>query len=269
MGFDWFTFVAQLVNFGLLLLLLRLFLYKPVLNVMEQRQRQLTKAWEDVRTAEAAARAEAAELGATRQALESERRNRLMQVEEEANALRRRRLEEAELEATEERARQAARLEAERQALVAGLVRQGGRVIAAELESALRELADSQLDEQAARLFARRLTELPEEQAALLRDPSATPVITTALAPSAAVRELLTQAVQQVTGVGTEPEFRTDEGLLFGAALTVGPLRVEASGQRRLAALSAAFESALTGPAAAGAPTEPADTAQARTERDA
>ena len=86
MGFDWFTFVAQLVNFALLLLLLRLFLYRPVLNLMEQRQEQLDRAWQDARGAEAAAREEAQRLASARAALEGERRTRLEQVEKEAAA---------------------------------------------------------------------------------------------------------------------------------------------------------------------------------------
>ena len=42
MAFDWFAFSAQLLNFVLLLVLLRVFLYRPVLSIMDQRAKQLT-----------------------------------------------------------------------------------------------------------------------------------------------------------------------------------------------------------------------------------
>jgi F-type H+-transporting ATPase subunit b len=38
---DWFTIVAQIVNFLILVLLLRKFLYKPILNVMREREERI------------------------------------------------------------------------------------------------------------------------------------------------------------------------------------------------------------------------------------
>lgn len=252
MGFDWFTFVAQLVNFGLLLLLLRLFLYRPVLNLMEQRQKQLSQAWEDARAAEANAEAEGARLAAALAELEGERRKRLAQVEEEAAALKTKRKHEAQVEAEEERRRQAARFQSERQALVSRLLDKGASVLVSELNDALRELADSDLEEQSARLFARDLASLPPDQLQRLRGSEERPVVTTAFQPVPKTRELLTAAVAEATGSSATPDFQLDPSLLFGAALTVGPVRVEASGRRRLANLGTAFEAALDQPLTVG-----------------
>jgi len=251
-GFDWFTFVAQLVNFGLLLLLLRLFLYRPVLDLMEQRQEQLSQAWEDAHAAEANAEAEAARLAAVRAELEGERRKRLAQVEEEAASLRARRQTEARAEAEEERRRQAARFLSERDALVNRLLDKGASVLVSELDAALSELADSDLEEQSTRLFARGLANLPPDQVERLRGSTGKPVVTTAFEPSAEMREHLEVAVAAATGSSAKPEFELDPGLLFGAALTVGPVRVEASGRRRLTNLGTAFEAALDQPLSGG-----------------
>lgn len=245
MGFDWFTFVAQLVNFALLLLLLRLFLYRPVLNLMEQRQEQLDGAWEEARTAEAAAREEAERLAATRAELEGARRRRLEQVEKEAASLREKRWREAELEAEHEHQRRAARFQSERGALVNELLVEGASVLVKELNDSLKELADADLEEQAARLFTERLADLGPAERAQLREASGAPVVTTAFEPSPGTRELLTEAVRSVAGPAATPTFEVEPELLFGAALTVGPVRVEASGRRRLANLASAFEAAL------------------------
>ncbi len=245
MGFDWFTFVAQLVNFALLLLLLRLFLYRPVLDLMDKRQEQLDSAWGEVRTAESAARAEAEQLAATRAELEGERRRRLEQVETEAASLREKRLQEAEVEAEHERQRRAARFASERGALVNELLTEGAGVLVAELTDSLKELADADLEERAARLFTERLASLTPEESAELRAASGTPVVTTAFEPSASTRALLSGAVRSATGTPAAPTFEVDTGLLFGVALTAGPVRVEASGRRRVANLAAAFDTAL------------------------
>ena len=245
MGFDWFTFVAQLVNFALLLLLLRLFLYRPVLNLMEQRQEQLDRAWQDARGAEAAAREEAQRLASARTALEGERRTRLEQVEKEAAGLRERRLQEAEREAARARERHAARFESERAALVNDLLKEGAGVLVAELSDSLKELANAELEEQAVGRFAELLATLAPEELAQLREARGTPVVTTAFEPTREARERLAAAVRTATGSAAPPTFEVDPDLLFGAALTVGPVRVETSGRRRRANLAAAFAAAL------------------------
>lgn len=245
MSFDWFTFVAQLVNFGLLLLLLRIFLYRPVLNLMEERQQRLSRAWDDAREAEEQARAEAERLAAVRAELEDTRRERLQEVEAEAAELRSMRLAEAAAAARHEQARQSARLRADGEALVTGLVEESATVLLRELDEALGDLADSGLEEQAARRFVQHLDALPEEQRAQLRAATAPPVITTALPPEPGTRDLFEDAVRRLTPGGAAPRFEVDPQLLFGAALTAGSLRVEASGRRRLAALRSAFEDAV------------------------
>jgi len=247
-AFDWFIFVAQLVNFAVLIVLLRLFLYKPVLNLMQQRQKQLDEAWNEARMAKEGAEAEAAQLRAAQSELEGERRMRLEQVEEEATALRLRRREEAEGEARAERERQEALLESQREVLVGTLLEKGAEVFVSELSGALQDLADGALEEQALGLFVSQLRHLPADQAVLLREQSATPVVTTAFAPSPSARSSLTAAIKEATGTEAEPQFAQDPSLLFGAALTVGPVRVEASGRRRVAQLEAAFQAVLERP---------------------
>ena len=245
MSFDWFTFVAQLVNFGLLLLLLRLFLYRPVLNLMEERQQRLARAWDDAREAEADAQAEANRLATQRAELEATRRERLRQVETEAAELRARHLEEAAAEAREERLRQGAKLRGEAATLVRGLVEESAKVLLLELDAALNELAGSRLEQQAARLFVERLDSLPEEQRAQLREATAQPLITTALPPDPGTAELFAAAVGRLSPDGEAPRFEVDPELLFGTRLTAGSLRVEASGRLYLTALRSAFEAAV------------------------
>ena len=43
MGFDWSTFVLEIINFLILIWILKRFLYKPVLDVIEQRQAAISK----------------------------------------------------------------------------------------------------------------------------------------------------------------------------------------------------------------------------------
>ncbi len=52
LGVDWKLFIAQLVNFAILLFLLYRFLYRPLLGVMEKRQQAIEKSLADARAIE-------------------------------------------------------------------------------------------------------------------------------------------------------------------------------------------------------------------------
>ena len=49
MNIDWFTLSAQIVNFLILLVLLRKFLYGPLRNVMQKREEKVTSRLEEAR----------------------------------------------------------------------------------------------------------------------------------------------------------------------------------------------------------------------------
>ncbi len=52
LGIDWRLLVAQLINFAILFWVLRRFLYKPILDVLEKRKTTIEKGFEDAKTAE-------------------------------------------------------------------------------------------------------------------------------------------------------------------------------------------------------------------------
>jgi F-type H+-transporting ATPase subunit b len=51
-GIDWRLFIIQAINFGLVVFLLSKFLYKPILNVIEERRNIITKGLDDAKLAE-------------------------------------------------------------------------------------------------------------------------------------------------------------------------------------------------------------------------
>lgn len=70
LGFNLPGLIAQLINFGLLLVVMRLFLYKPVLKLLDERKRRIQ---EGLERAEQAAEQALASEGEARRALEEAR----------------------------------------------------------------------------------------------------------------------------------------------------------------------------------------------------
>ncbi|MEZ4502102.1 MAG: F0F1 ATP synthase subunit B [Dehalococcoidia bacterium] len=108
LGFNLPGLVAQLINFGILLIILRLFLFKPVMNLMEERKRRIQ---EGLNRAEQAAEQATASQDEARRAIEEARnegRQLVAQAQESSNRLREELRERAEAEAAQivERARQ-------------------------------------------------------------------------------------------------------------------------------------------------------------------
>ncbi|HVW11976.1 MAG TPA: hypothetical protein VHC90_25525 [Bryobacteraceae bacterium] len=237
MQLDWSTFVLEIVNFLVLIWILKRFLYKPVLQVIEQRKAAIDKALAeaDAGKAEAAAlekKYEARlsewnkeketlrenlrqEIQLDRDRLTAELNCALQQERERQNLLAGRRIAEMEKHATEEGIREGLQFTARLFARIAG----------PELESRLVNIA---LEDLAA---------LPPATRQSLQKASAeTPEvrITTAFPLAAPQRGALIQAIGNGSAAALRPLFREDAALLAGARINVGPWVLRANLQDEL-----------------------------------
>jgi F-type H+-transporting ATPase subunit a len=112
-----FTLIAQIVNFVVLLVLLRCSSTAPSMRVMREREQRIVDEHAAAEAAREEAEARAEELQRERAELEEARRERLAEVEREAEAVREERLAEAREEAEEARERWREALERERDEL--------------------------------------------------------------------------------------------------------------------------------------------------------
>lgn len=154
---DTFTLVAQVVNFLVLVALLRRFLYRPLLQVMDEREERFARrqAEADARVAEAEALV--AGTRAEREALERARAGLMARAEMEAAEHRRTLLEEVRQEVA---ARQEEWLEDLRRGRVATLDSLRPRlaaILAALCQRALEDLAGEDLEDRMALRLADRL----------------------------------------------------------------------------------------------------------------
>jgi F-type H+-transporting ATPase subunit b len=56
MKINWFTFIAQIINFLILVWLLRHFLYKPILNAVDEREKKIAGQLKDAKADKADAK---------------------------------------------------------------------------------------------------------------------------------------------------------------------------------------------------------------------
>jgi F-type H+-transporting ATPase subunit b len=63
LGVEWPLLISQLINFIILIILMRMFLYKPVLNMLNARKERIAQSMKDAERVSAAAREAEAEKG--------------------------------------------------------------------------------------------------------------------------------------------------------------------------------------------------------------
>ena len=88
MQIDWFTFGAQIVNFLILIGLLKRFLYGPILDAMDRRQASIRDRIAKAESKEEEAEQEAEKYRSLQSAFEAHRAERMQAAEEDAEARR-------------------------------------------------------------------------------------------------------------------------------------------------------------------------------------
>jgi F-type H+-transporting ATPase subunit b len=211
---DWFTVGAQVVNFAVLVWLMKRFLYRPVLNAIEKRRREIASALAEAEADKEEARREREEYRRKNEELERQRTALLEGARQEAGEERARLLDEARGDVEELRAshREALRLEMQQQEdEIASLVR---AEVLAIVDKALADLAGSSLDQRIGEVFCRRLRELDAGTREKLS------VVRSAFRISDTVQKKLLETLSEF--VPAEVVFLTDPDMVGGFEIMFG-----------------------------------------------
>jgi F-type H+-transporting ATPase subunit b len=165
---DWFTVGAQALNFLILVWLLKRFLYKPILNAIDAREKLIAKELADADAKKAEAQNERDEFQKKNEEFDQQRAALLTKTMDEAKAERQRLLDEARkaADALSEKRQEALRNDA--QNLNQAISRLTQKEVFAITRKALGDLATVSLEERMGEVFDRRLRELDGQAKAVL-----------------------------------------------------------------------------------------------------
>jgi F-type H+-transporting ATPase subunit b len=230
MQIDWFTFGAQIVNFLVLVWLLKRFLYGPIRAAMAEREQRIADRFEEARQKQATAEAAAESYRRQTEALERARTERLAAAEREARERRQAMIDEARTEVDRLEAQWTEMLLRERAAFLADLSRRVERETLDLARRALRDLADADLERQVTRAFAERLRTLPGDARAALeaavQAADEDVVLRTAFALSPPEQERLVAALRTALDRTVVPSFQQAPDLGVGIELRAGGHKV-------------------------------------------
>ncbi|SRR5690554_604019 len=223
MDIDWFTVIAQIINFLILVWLLKRFLYKPVLNAIDEREKTIASQLEEAANKKREARQEretyiqkneefdrvhATQLEEARKRIEDETKRLYEEARQETSALRLK-LEES--------------LKQQGQELRETVKRKTKEEVFAIATKVLTDLANAELEGQIMTVFIEKIRALNETEQKDFRkalQENGGPIrIITVFEPAPHLKHQLEQAVQETTGITAEFEYFLDPDLLSGIML--------------------------------------------------
>jgi F-type H+-transporting ATPase subunit b len=230
---DWFTVGAQVLNFVILVWLLKRFLYRPVLDAIDAREGRITQQIAEAAAAQASALREQADFKHRNEDFDAHREALLKQATVDADAERQRLAEAARqvADAAATRRQDAERDETARQRR--GLAERTRAEVFAIARRVLADLADTDLDERVAAVFLRHLSALDSATltslASGLDTQAPRAIVRSAFDTGDAQREVLRRAVVAALAPGVKGAassidvvFETAPELLGGIELVVG-----------------------------------------------
>jgi F-type H+-transporting ATPase subunit b len=227
---DWFTVGAQALNFIILVWLLKRFLYKPILNAVDAREKRIAAELADADAEKAEAQKERDEYQHKNEEFDQQRAALLSKATDEAKAARQRLLDDARKAADALSAKRQEALRSDAQNLNQAIRRRTQQEVFAIARKALTDLATTSLEERMSEVFTRRLRTMDgkakEGIAEALKIASEPAVVRSAFALPAAQRAAIQKAVNETFSAEVPVRFETAPDLVSGIELATNGQKI-------------------------------------------
>jgi len=239
---DWFTVAAQIVNFLILVWLLKRFLYKPILDAIDAREKRIASELADADSKKAEAEKQRTDFEDKNKAFDQQRSVLLGKATDDAKVERERLIDQAKKEAERLRVTQADALSGDQIRLASEITLLAEKEVFAIARKALTDLATVSLEERVGEVFTRRLRELDPKAKALLGDAlknsSQPALVRSAFVLPADQRAAIQNALNETFSAEVKIKFEDSQDIICGIELTANGQKVAWSIASYIAALS-------------------------------
>jgi F-type H+-transporting ATPase subunit b len=246
---DWFTVGAQVLNFLILVWLLKHFLYKPILNAIDAREKRIAAELADADAKKTEAQKERDDFQSKNKAFDEQRSALVAKAVDEAKAERERLLDEARKAADSLRAAQATALRNDQKRLGSEVTRLAKDEVFGIARKTLADLATVSLEERVGEVFTLRLREMDGKGkkllGAALKSSSEPAVVRSAFDLGAAQKAAIQNALNETFAAEIRIRFETSPDLISGIELTTNGQKVAWSIADYLASLEKGVDELL------------------------
>jgi F-type H+-transporting ATPase subunit b len=246
---DWFTVGAQVLNFLILVWLLKHFLYKPILNAIDAREKRNASELEDADAKKSEAQKERDDFQNKNKVFDEQRSALLGKAADEAKVERERLLGEAHKDADNLRAVQAAALRNDQKRLGSAITNLAKQEVFGIARKTLADLATVSLEERMGEVFTRRLREMDGKAKALLgaalKSSSEPAIVRSTFDLGANQKAAIQNALNETFSAEIHIRFETSPDLISGIELTTNGQKVAWSIADYLASLGKGVDELL------------------------
>ena len=227
---DWFTVGAQTFNFLILVWVMKRFLYKPILNAIDAREKLIATELADAAAKKAEAQKDRDDFQHKNEEFDRQRAVLLGKATDEAKAEGQRLLDEARKSADALSTKRQEALKNDAKNLNQAIARRTQQEVFAIARKALTDLATTSLEERMGEVFTRRLREMDgkakETLGTALRTAAEPAVVRSAFDLPANQRATIQNAVNETFSADIRLRFETAPDLVSGIELTANGQKV-------------------------------------------
>lgn len=258
---DWFTVGAQVLNFVILVWLMRRFLYKPILNAIDAREKRIAAELADADAKKVEAGKERDDFLGKNKAFDEQWGTLMAKAADEARAEKERLVAEAQKQAADLRGSQEAAVQSDGKRLANEVTRLAAEEVFDITRKALSDLATVSLEERMGEVFTRRLRELDagarQSLGSALNASSEPAVVKSTFDLPNGQRAAIQNALNETFSAEVRIRFETAPGAVCGIELTAGGQKLAWSIAGYLKSLEEKVSALLLAQGTPGSPTHP------------
>lgn len=225
-----FVLIAQIINFLVLVYLMKRFLFSRVVSAMDRREAQIASRLNEAEAKQKKAADEEASYRGLKQELEGKRQEVLSQAREEAAQLRLGLIDTARKEVDESQAKWREGIDRQKEEFLQDLRRRGGQQILEIARRAVRDLASEELEQHMVETFVKRLRQMKQTEKDAISELSGKTgsgiAIRSAFDIPADQRKIIEETLRKETGGAFPVEFRLAPDLVSGIELSLRDMRI-------------------------------------------
>ena len=227
---DWFTVAAQVVNFLILVWLMKRFLYKPILHAIDEREKRIATELANADKKKAEAQKENDDFKHKNEEFDKQRAALLSKATDEAKAERQRLLDDARKDAAALSSKLQEALRDQEHTLHQAISRRTQQEVFAITRKTLTDLATVSLEERLGEVFTRRLREMDAQAKAglaqALKTASDPALVRSAFGLPAQQRAAIQNALNETFSADIHIRFETAPDLISGIELNTNGQKV-------------------------------------------
>lgn len=229
MHIDWFVFFAQIVNFLILLFLLKKFLYGRIIGAMDAREARIAATFAEAEKAREEASRSVLMCEKQLQDIQSASGEMMSKARAEADAYRRELMDQARKEVDEIQNRWTETLRSERENFFQELRRLTGTQVYAITRRVLKDLADIDLEQQIVQILSERIEMLNREEREKIRimmTAGEKITIQSAFDIPPEAREKLNVTLRRSIGSGIDVAYEKSDDVMSGYELRINGYKI-------------------------------------------